>query len=82
MILAALFAILVTALCIEIIYRLALAAILWLPVVFCATAAVHWTASLHLSDPLAPLYAGGCAGVLARIGLEQVLIWLNDRRLS
>lgn len=49
-----------------------LGALVWAPVLFCAVAAMHWTASLHLADPLAPLYAfiavafaGRCACALA-----------------
>jgi len=49
-----------------------LGALVWGPVLFCAVAAMHWTASLHLADPLASLYAfiavalfGRCACALA-----------------
>ncbi|MDX2277204.1 MAG: hypothetical protein NW206_17295 [Hyphomonadaceae bacterium] len=46
--------------------------ILWLPAFFCAVAAMHWTVSLHLPDPLAPLYAFLIGGVTARLALEPV----------
>lgn len=46
--------------------------ILWLPAFFCAVAAMHWTVSLHLSDPLAPLYAFCIGGIVARLALEPV----------
>lgn len=49
-----------------------LGALVWAPVLFSAVAAMQWTASLHLADPLAPLYAfvtvaliGRCACALA-----------------
>lgn len=45
----------------------------WLPALFCAVAATHWTAAMHLSDPLAPLYAFFAGGVLGRMTLELVL---------
>jgi len=41
----------------------------WLPALFCAVAAMHWTASLHLPDPLAPLYAFFIIGLMARMAL-------------
>jgi len=46
--------------------------VLWTLAFFCAVAAMNWTASLHLSDPLAPLYAFflGCLG--ARLVLELI----------
>lgn len=44
----------------------------WLPALFCAVAAMHWTASMHLSDPLSPLYALFIGGLTARLALEFV----------
>lgn len=38
----------------------------WLVCLVCAVAGMHWTASLHLADPLAPLYAGVAAAFLSR----------------
>lgn len=46
--------------------------IFWIPALFCAVAAMHWTTSLHLSDPLAPLYAFFIGGVAARLALELI----------
>jgi hypothetical protein len=34
---------------------------------------MHWTASMHLSDPVAPLYAFFAGGVLGRMTLELAL---------
>ncbi|MEY2756667.1 MAG: hypothetical protein RIR33_445 [Pseudomonadota bacterium] len=45
---------------------------LWLLALFGAVAAMHWTASMHLSDPLAPLYAFFIGAVAARLALEIV----------
>jgi hypothetical protein len=70
MIVVAVFAFLFAALWIEALWRLALAALLWLPILFFATAAMHWTVSLHLPDPLAPLYAFAGAGLAGRGALE------------
>jgi hypothetical protein len=39
----------------------------WLVCLFCAVAAMHWTASLHLADPLAPLYAFVAGALLSRM---------------
>ncbi len=44
----------------------------WLPSLFCAVAAMHWTASLHLADPLAPLYAFLIGGLIPRLVLELI----------
>ena len=55
--------------------------ILWLPAFFCAVAAMRWTVSLHLPDPLAPLYAFCIGGVSARLALELVRQKL-DRRMK
>lgn len=44
----------------------------WLPALFCAVAAMHWTASLHLPDPLAPLYAFFIGGLTARMALALI----------
>lgn len=46
--------------------RAALDAMIWAAALFCAVAAMHWTASLHLADPLAPLYAFGLGALTAR----------------
>ena len=56
----------IAALWIEALWRLALAAIVWAPILFCGAAAMHWTASLRLPDPLAPLYAFIGAAIIAR----------------
>ena len=45
---------------------------LWLPTLFCAVAAMHWTASLHLDDPVAPLYAFFIVGLMARMALTFI----------
>lgn len=44
--------------------------LLWLPAIFCAVAAMHWTAGLHPADPLAPLYAFLIGAMAARLALE------------
>lgn len=44
--------------------------VLWLPALFCGVAAMHWTASLRLADPLAPLYALLVGAMAARLALE------------
>lgn len=64
------FLVLFAAIWIEALWRLAIAALLWAPVVFCAVAAMHWTASLHLRDPLAPLYAFVACATVARAVLR------------
>ena len=46
--------------------RLALDALIWVVTLFCAVAAMHWSASLHLADPLALLYAFGVSVLAAR----------------
>lgn len=46
--------------------------LLWLPSLFGAVAAMHWTASLHLPDPLAPLYAFLMGAMAARLALDLV----------
>lgn len=43
--------------------------VLWLPSIFLGVAAMQWTASLHLPDPLASLYAFFVAGVAARTAI-------------
>lgn len=53
--------------------------VLWLPSIFLAVAAMHWTASLHPADPLAPLYAFFVGAMAARLTLE-VLRGLVVRR--
>lgn len=47
--------------------------LLWLPSIFLAVAAMHWTASLHPADPLAPLHAFLAGGLSARAALELLL---------
>ena len=49
--------------------RLALDTLIWAATLFCAVAAMHWTASLHFDDPLAPLYAFLGGGFTARLAL-------------
>lgn len=48
--------------------------LLWPPVLFCAVAAMHWTAALHLPDPLASLYAFLTVAFIGRVVLELVLL--------
>jgi len=50
--------------------------LLWPPVLFCAVAAMHWTASLHLPDPLASLYAFLAVAFAGRVVLELILLAL------
>ena len=57
--------------------RLALDALLWAATLFWAVAAMHWTASLHLADPLTPLYAFGLAALTARTVLALVVASLR-----
>jgi hypothetical protein len=73
MIVVVVFILLFAALWIEAIWRLALAALLWLPILFCAVAAMHWTASLHLTDPLASLYGFFAGGSVARLAMVLTL---------
>ena len=44
--------------------------VLWLPSIFLGVAAMHWMASLHPADPLAPLYAFFAGAMAARLALE------------
>lgn len=60
-------------------WRPRLTALLWLPALFCAVAAMHWTVSLHLSDPLMSLYSFLVGGLGARIVLELALRWCAAR---
>lgn len=53
--------------------RLALDALIWTATLFCAVAAMHWTASLHLADPLAPLYAFGVGVLAARTAIALAI---------
>lgn len=46
--------------------RLALDAKIWAAALVCAVAAMHWTASLPLADPLAPLYGFGLGALTGR----------------
>jgi hypothetical protein len=80
MIVVVILSLVIAALWIDALWRLALAALLWLPVLFCAVAAMHWTASLHLADPLAPLYAFAGSGVLGRLLLELALCSIRRPR--
>jgi len=41
---------------------------------FCAVAAMHWTAALHLPDPLASLHAFLRAAFIGRVVLELILL--------
>jgi hypothetical protein len=41
---------------------------------FCAVAAMHWTAALHLPDPLASLHAFLTAAFIGRVVLELILL--------
>lgn len=53
--------------------RLALEALIWAATLFCAVAAMHWTASLHLADPLTPLYAFGVGVLAARTAIALAI---------
>lgn len=53
--------------------RLALDALIWAATLFCAVAAMHWTASLHLRDPQAPLYAFGVGVLAARTAIALAI---------
>lgn len=67
------------ALLIEAAWRLVLAALLWMPIVCCAVAAAQFTATLHLADPLAPLWGFLAGGLIARAALKFVLTCLVGR---
>lgn len=51
----------------------------WLVCLFCAIAAMHWTASLHLADPLASLYAFVAGALLSRIACALAAGLINRR---
>lgn len=48
-------------------------------VLFCAVAVMHWTASLHLADPLAPLYAFLGAAFVARFASALAAEWVKSK---
>lgn len=68
------------ALWIDALCRIVWAAFTWAPILFCAVAAMHWIASLHLSDPLASLYAFFIAGMSARVVLTLALTSARPKR--
>lgn len=55
-------------------WRPRLTALLWAPALFCAVAAMHWTISLHLPDPLASLYAFVAVAFISRVALEWAVL--------
>jgi len=59
--------------------RLALDALIWTATLFCAFAAMHWTASLHLADPLRPLYAFLAGAFLSRMALALAVDLIRSR---
>ena len=67
------------ALCTDALWRVTIAAMLWAPALYVAVAAMHWTASLHLADPLAPLYAFVVAAMAARFVQELVTLCIFRR---
>jgi hypothetical protein len=56
--------------------------VLWLPALLTAVAIMHWTTSLHLPDPLAPLYAFIASAVMGRFLLSLAIAILTHRRRS
>jgi hypothetical protein len=60
-------------------WRPRLTGLLWMPALFFAIAAMHWTVSLHLADPLASLYAFLAAAFISRVLLEWVVLSLLPR---
>lgn len=61
------------ALFLEALYRLALAALIWAPPLFCAVWAMQATAALHLADPLASLQAFLVGGLVCRFAMGRIL---------
>lgn len=70
MVLAVLVGIALAVIGFEILWRLALAMIVWAPILFCSVAAMQRTSKLQLADPLAPLYAFLVAGLIGRLALS------------
>lgn len=53
----------------------------WLVCLFCAVAAMHWTASLHLADPPASLYAFVAGAIISRIAWALAADLIRPRPL-
>jgi len=66
-------------LCLELGYRLFLLALFWLAPFWCAIAAAYFVVSLHLSDPLAPLWAFMAAAFCGRLLMGRARNWLFAR---
>lgn len=69
----------VAALCTDALWRMTVAAMLWAPALYAAVVAMHWTVSLHLADPLAPLYTFVVAGMTVRLAQELVTLCIFRR---
>ena len=64
----------------EAIFWFAFLALVWALPVFAGVAAAHFVQSLHLDDPLAPLWAFFVAALIGRLLVGQVLSWLRRQR--
>lgn len=71
---------LVAMICLALAYRLFIAALHWLPGIWCGLYTAYYVVSLHLDDPLASLWAFLATAFGGRFVMGRLRDWLLQRR--